>query len=197
MANALAELLVPDAVAWRAWLLEHHADSPGVRLVLHKKGGDVTALDYAGALQEALCFGWIDAQVSRRDEGSFFQRFVPRRPKSMWSARNVGYIAALTEAGLMHPAGIAAVEAAKADGRWDAAYAGPATAQTPPDLMAAIAANPDAQRTYDVLTSQNRFALGFRLGQAKRAETRERRIADFVAMLARGETFYPQRRQRS
>jgi len=195
MANDLAELLVPDAVAWRDWLLEHHADSPGVRLVLHKKGGDVTALDYAAALQEALCFGWIDAQVNRRDEGSFFQRFGPRRPKSMWSASNVGYIAALIAAGRMHPAGIAAVEAAKADGRWDVAYAGPATAETPPDLMAAIAADPAAQRTYDVLTSQNRFALGFRLSQAKRAETRERRILEFVAMLARGETFYPQKKQ--
>lgn len=197
MANDLAELLVPDAAAWRAWLLENHADSPGVRLVLHKKGGNVTALEYAGALQEALCFGWIDAQVNRRDEGSFYQRFVPRRPRSMWSARNVGYIAALTEAGLMHPAGIAAVEAAKADGRWDAAYAGPATAETPPDLMAAIDASPDASRMYGVLTSQNRFALGFRLGQAKRADTRERRIREFVAMLERGETFYPQKKQPS
>jgi uncharacterized protein YdeI (YjbR/CyaY-like superfamily) len=195
MANDLAELLVPDAPTWRGWLLEHHAVSPGVRLVLHKKGGEVTRLDYAAALQEALCFGWIDGQVNRRDDGSFYQRFVPRRPKSMWSARNVGYIAALTEAGLMHPAGMAAVDAAKADGRWDAAYAGPATAQTPPDLLAAITANPAALRTYEVLTSQNRFALGFRLGQAKRADTRERRITEFVAMLARGETFYPQKKQ--
>lgn len=197
MANDLAELLVPDAAAWRAWLHEHHADSPGVRLVLHKKGGDVTSLDYAAALQEALCFGWIDAQVNRRDEGSFLQRFTPRRQKSMWSARNVGYIAALTEAGLMHPAGVAAVDAAKVDGRWDAAYAGPATAQTPPDLMAAIAANADAQRMYDLLTSQNRYALGFRLDQVKRADTRERRILEFVAMLERGETFYPQKKRPS
>jgi len=197
MANDLAELLVPDAAAWRAWLVEHHAESPGVLLVLHKKGGHVTELDYSAALQEALCFGWIDAQVSRRDDESFYQRFGPRRPRSMWSARNVGYIATLTEAGLMCPAGVAAVDAAKADGRWQAAYAGPATAETPPDLMAAIAANPAAKRTYDVLTSQNRFALGFRLGQAKRADTRTRRIAEFVAMLERGETFYPQKKQPS
>lgn len=195
MANDLAELLVPDATAWRSWLVEHHADSDGVRLVLHKKGGQVTDLTYAAALQEALCFGWIDAQVSRRDDGSFYQRFGPRRPKSMWSSRNVGYIADLTAAGLMHPAGIAAEDAAKADGRWEAAYAGPATAATPPDLMAAIGASPAAQRTYEVLTSQNRFALGFRLGQAKRAATRARRITQFVAMLERGETFYPQKRQ--
>lgn len=197
MANDLAELLVPDAVAWRAWLLEHHADSPGVMLVLHKKGGQVTSLEYASALQEALCFGWIDARVNRRDAGSFYQRFLPRRPKSMWSARNVGYIADLLGAGLMHPAGIAAVEAAKADGRWEAAYAGPATAVTPADLLDAIAANPEAQRMYDVLTSTNRYSLNWRLGQVKRADTRTRKIAEFVSMLERRETFHPQQKRPS
>lgn len=197
MANVLAELLVPDAAAWRAWLVEHHADCPGVRLVLHKKGGDVTGLTYAGALDAALCFGWIDGQAGRRDEGSVYQRFTPRTKRSPWSLRNVGHVARLTEAGLMQPAGQAAIDAAKADGRWDAAYAGPATAVTPPDLLAAIAASPEAQRMYDVLTSTNRYSLSWRLGQVKRANTRTRKIAEFVAMLERHETFHPQKAQPS
>jgi uncharacterized protein YdeI (YjbR/CyaY-like superfamily) len=197
MANVLAELLVPDAGAWRAWLVEHHADSPGVLLVLHKKGGDVTDLTYAAALDEALCFGWIDGQVGKRDAASMLQRFTPRTRRSPWSSRNVGHIARLTESGLMQPAGLAAVEAAKADGRWDAAYAGPATAVTPDDLLEAIAANPDAQLMYDVLTSANRYAMSWRLGQVKRADTRARKIDDFVAMLARHETIHPQKRRPS
>ena len=197
MANDLAELLVADALEWRAWLDEHHAESPGVWLVLHKKGGDVTRLTYDGALDEALCFGWIDGQVGKRDAGSMFQRFTPRTKRSPWSSRNVGHIARLREQDRMHAAGLAAVEAAKADGRWEAAYAGPATAVTPADLLEAIAANPEAQRMYDVLTSGNRYALSWRLGQVKRQVTRARKIEEFVAMLARHETIHPQRNQPS
>jgi uncharacterized protein YdeI (YjbR/CyaY-like superfamily) len=195
MAVELPELLVPDAAGWRAWLAENHASSPGVWLVLTKKGGRVTELDYAAALDEALCFGWIDGQVSRRDEGSTRQRFTPRRSRSAWSRRNVEHIARLTAAGRLMPAGQAAVDAAKADGRWDAAYAGPAANELPADLAAALAASPAAQATWDVLTSQNRYAVSYRIGQAKRADTRARRIAEFVAMLERGETFHPQRRK--
>ncbi len=195
MAAELPELLVPDAAAWRAWLAEHHASSPGVWLVLTKKGGRVTSLDYAAALDEALCFGWIDGQVSRRDEGSTRQRFTPRRPKSAWSRRNVEHIARLTEAGRLTPAGQAAVDAAKADGRWEAAYLGPAANELPADLAEALAASPSAQAMWDVLTSQNRYAISYRVGQAKRADTRARRIAEFVAMLERGETIHPQRRR--
>jgi uncharacterized protein YdeI (YjbR/CyaY-like superfamily) len=195
MASEVPELLLPDAPAWRAWLVEHHADSPGVRLVLHNKGGDVTTLTYAQALDDALCFGWIDGQVNRRDDGSHYQRFTPRRSRSPWSARNVTHVARLIEAGLMQPAGQAAVDAAKADGRWDAAYAGPATAETPADLLAAIAAEPEAQRMFDVLTSANRYALTWRLGQVKRADTRARKIDEFVAMLARHETLHPQKQR--
>jgi uncharacterized protein YdeI (YjbR/CyaY-like superfamily) len=194
MALELPELLLPDAAAWRAWLLEHHATSPGVWLVLTRKGGTTTALDYAAALDEALCFGWIDGQVRRRDEQTTFQRTTPRGPRSRWSARNVGHVERLINEGRMTPAGLAAVEAARADGRWDAAYDGPAAAQTPPDLLAAIAAVPEAQATYDVLTSQNRYALYHRLTAVKSAEARKRRIEAFVDMLARGETPYPQKR---
>lgn len=122
--SELAELLVQDAEAWHAWLDRHHAAHPGVWLVLHKKGGHATALTYAEALDEALCFGWIDGQIARRDDDSYRQRFTPRRPTSPWSARNVEHVARLTQAGRMQSAGIAAVDAAKAQGRWQVAYGG-------------------------------------------------------------------------
>ena len=197
MAEDLDELLVPDAAAWRAWLEENHGTSPGVWLVLHKKGGTVTSLDYPAALDEALCFGWIDGQLRRRDDESSFQRMTPRRPRSVWSARNVGHIARLEEAGKMTDAGRAAVAAAKADGRWDAAYGGQADLEVPADLSAAIAANPAAQEMFEVLTKTNLFALVYRTNSAKQAATRERRIAGFVDMLARGETPYPQKKRPS
>jgi uncharacterized protein YdeI (YjbR/CyaY-like superfamily) len=195
MAVELQELLVPDAAAWHDWLTDNHAGSPGVWLVLGKKGGQVTELNYAAALDEALCFGWIDGQAARRDEGSMRQRFTPRRPKSAWSRRNVEYIARLSAEGRLMPAGQAAVDAAKADGRWDAAYAGAAAGEVPPDLAAALATSPQAQAMWDVLTSQNRYAITYRIGQAKRPETRAKRIAEFVSMLERGETIHPQRRR--
>lgn len=194
MAIELEELLLPDARAWRAWLESNHADSPGVWLVLHKKGGEVTELDYEAALQEALCFGWIDGQAKRRDAGSSFQRMTRRGPKSPWSERNVARIARLEAAGRMTAAGRAAVDSAKADGRWEAAYAGQATAEVPADLAAAIAAVPEAQAMFDVLTSVNRYALIYRTNSVKQAATRERKIAGFVEMLARGEAPYPQKK---
>ena len=195
MANELEELLLPDAAAWRAWLEANHSTSPGVWLVLSKKGGTATGLDYPGALDEALCFGWIDGQGRRRDDHSSLQRMTPRRPRSVWSARNVGHIARLEEAGKMTDAGRAAGEAAKADGRWDAAYGGQADVEVPADLAAAIAANPAAQAMFDVLTKTNLFSLVYRTNSAKQAATRERRIAGFVDMLARGETPYPQKKR--
>jgi uncharacterized protein YdeI (YjbR/CyaY-like superfamily) len=194
MANELQELLVPDAAAWRAWLESHHTDSPGVWLVLHKKGGEVTELDYDAALDEALCFGWIDGQVRRRDGGSYVQRMTRRTRKSPWSERNVGHVARLEAAGKMTAEGRAAVESAKADGRWEAAYAGQAKAEVPGDLAVAIAAVPEAQAMFDVLSSVNRYALIYRTNSVKQAATRERKIAGFVEMLARGETPYPQKK---
>jgi uncharacterized protein YdeI (YjbR/CyaY-like superfamily) len=191
----LPELLVADADAWRAWLEAHHTEAAGTWLVLTRKGGNVTTLTYDQALDEALCVGWIDGQVRRRDDGSFRQRFTPRRPKSPWSARNVGHIARLSAEGRMRPAGEVAVAAAKADGRWVAAYAGPATAELPVDLLAAIAGDENAQAMFDVLTRTNRYSLIYRVNEAKRADTRARRIAELVAMLAQGETFHPQKRR--
>ena len=195
MAEDLPELLLPDVEHWRAWLVEHHLDSPGVWLVLHNKGGTVTSLTYDQALDEALCVGWIDGQVARRDEGSHRQRFTPRRPRSPWSARNVEHVARLAAEGRLLPAGVAAVEAAKADGRWDKAYAGQASAVVPADLAVAIAAEPRAQAMFEILSSGNRYAIIYRVEAAKRADTRARRIAEFVAMLARGETVHPQKRR--
>jgi len=195
MAGELEELLVADAAAWRAWLEEHHESSPGVWLVLHKKGGTVTGLDYDAALDEALCFGWIDGQVRKRDGGSYFQRMTRRGPKSPWSERNVGHVARLEEEGRMTASGRAAVESAKADGRWEAAYAGQATAEVPADLAAAIAAVPEAQAMFDVLTSVNRYALIYRTNSVKQESTRQKKIAGFVDMLARHEAPYPQKKR--
>ncbi|MEU4561904.1 YdeI/OmpD-associated family protein [Actinoplanes sp. NPDC023936] len=189
----LEELIVADAEALRAWLAEHHATSAGVWLALTKKGGTVTTLTWQQAVDEALCCGWIDGQARRRDEESSLIRLTPRTARSSWSQRNVSNVARLEEEGRMLPAGRAAVEAAKADGRWAAAYAPPSEAEVPADLLAAIAADPAAQAMLDVLTKANRFALIHRLNAVKRAETRERKIGEFVAMLARHETFYPQK----
>lgn len=192
----LPEILVADAAAWRTWLNEHHADHPGVWLVLHKKGGRTTSLTYAQALDEALCFGWIDGQVGRRDEETYRQRFTPRRPNSAWSVRNVAHVARLTEAGRMQPAGIEAVESAKADGRWAAAYAGQAKAQIPPDLAQALMANPAAAAAFEQLDSANRYAIVYRLNAVKLPQTRRRKLTQYIDMLTRGDTIHPRKRRR-
>jgi uncharacterized protein YdeI (YjbR/CyaY-like superfamily) len=195
MAVELPELLVPDAAGWRAWLLENHADAPGVWLVLARKGIEgPTSLSYDASVEEALCFGWVDGQSRGGDGVTYWQRFTPRRARSAWSKSNVDRVGQLIASGRMHPAGLAEVERAKADGRWEAAYAGPATIEVPPDFASALAAEPTAAAMFEILTSQNRYALLYRIGDAKRADTRARRIAQFVAMLARGETIYPQKR---
>jgi uncharacterized protein YdeI (YjbR/CyaY-like superfamily) len=187
-------LVVKDARAWRTWLHQHHEQEAGVWLVLAKKGTtDPTSLTYDQALDDALCYGWIDGQVRRRDASTYHQRFTPRRKRSPWSQRNVGIIARLEQEGRMHPAGVAEVERAKADGRWAAAYAGPAGVQDPPDLMARLAAEPRARAMWDILTSANRYAIIHRLEEAKRPETRVRLIEQYVAMLAEGKTLYPQK----
>lgn len=194
MASAeLDELVVPDADALRAWLSAHHDTSPGVWLALTRKGGTVTTLTWQQAVDEGLCFGWIDGQARKRDQESSWIRFTPRRARSIWSQRNVAHVARLEEQGRMQPSGRAAVEAAKADGRWAAAYAPPSEVEVPADLLAAVAADPAAQAMFDVLTRTNLFALVHRVNAVKRAQTRERKIAEFVAMLARHETPHPQR----
>jgi uncharacterized protein YdeI (YjbR/CyaY-like superfamily) len=192
VSDELPALTVADGAAWRAWLHEHHGDSRGVWLTLAKKGADApTSLTYDAALEEALCHGWIDGQVRGGDEHSYRQRFTPRTPRSGWSKRNVGIVGRLTAEGRMHVSGLAAVERAKADGRWDAAYAGPASIEVPTDLADALEANPAAQTMFDNLDGRNRYSVLYRVETAKRAETRRRRIEQLVAMLARGETLHP------
>jgi uncharacterized protein YdeI (YjbR/CyaY-like superfamily) len=194
MGSELAELLVRDARAWRAWLGDHH-DEPGVWLVLAKKGTtEPTRLNYDEALEQALCHGWIDGQVRRRDELTYRQRFTPRRARSKWSRRNVSLVERLLAGGRMHPAGVAVMERAKADGNWEVAYEGQAAISVPDDLARALAADRAAQAMFETLTSQNRYAILYRIGTLKRADTRARRIEKYVAMLARGDTIHPQHR---
>ena len=190
------ELVVLDATAWRRWLERHHTDHTGIWLVLAKKGtSDPTTLIYAAALEEALCFGWIDGQVRRRDDASYSQRFTPRRARSRWSQRNVEHVGRLLGAGRMHKAGIAEMERAQADGRWAAAYPGMAAAEVPADLAVAFSGSPRAAAAFATLSAQNRYALLFRLGAIRGEAARAKRIAQFVAMLEQGETIHPQARR--
>jgi len=189
------ELLVKDVAAWRRWLRTNHARSDGVWLVMAKKGTTTpTSLTYDEALDEALCYGWIDGQARSRDATTRLQRWTPRRKRSNWSKRNTGIAERLIKEGRMQPAGLAEIERAKGDGRWAAAYAGPATVEVPEELSAALRARPRAKAMFEILSSQNRYAVLYRIHDAKRPETRARRIEQFVAMLDRGETIYPQKR---
>jgi uncharacterized protein YdeI (YjbR/CyaY-like superfamily) len=186
--------LVADAAQWRAWLAANHATSTGVRLVLAKKGvGGPTKLTYADALPEALCYGWIDGQLSRGDHATYRVRFTPRRARSPWSKRNVEAAERLIAEGRMQPAGLAEVERAKADGRWQNAYRGSASLDIPDDLRDALAASPQAQKMWDVLTRTNKFAIVYRVQDAKRPDTRARRIKQYIEMLGRGDTPHPQK----
>ncbi len=192
--DAIEELVMVDAAAWRAWLAATDDGIAAVWLVLAKKGTlEPTSLTYDEALQEALCHGWIDGQVRRRDEATFKQRFTRRRPRSSWSKRNVGIVEQLIAEDRMQPRGLAEVERAKTDGRWELAYAGPASIEVPDELAKALARLPAARATFEALSGQNRYAILYRIATAKRPETRTRRIEQFVAMLARGETVHPQR----
>ncbi|MEP7018322.1 MAG: YdeI/OmpD-associated family protein [Actinomycetota bacterium] len=195
MGNELPQLLVADATEWRTWLAGHHDDPTGVWLTLAKKDTtEPTSLTYDQALDESLCVGWIDGQTRLRDEYTYERRFTPRRARSVWSRRNVGIVERLIADGRMHTAGLAEVTRAKADGRWEAAYAGQASIEVPADLAEALDAEPGAKALFGILTSQNRYAVLYRIDAAKRDDTRARRIEQYVAMLAAGRTIYPQKR---
>ena len=175
-----------DASAWRTWLGAHHASSPGVRLVLAKKGTTTpTRLTYGQALEEALSHGWIDGQGQQRDDATYLVRFTPRRRRSAWSKRNTVTAERLISEGRMHAAGIAEVERARADGRWDAAYHGAATIEVPDDLAAALDAQPAAKAMFATLSGPNRYAVLYRIQDAKRPETRARRIDRLVLLVLR------------
>ena len=179
--------VVPDAVAWRAWLDAHEDTSDGLWLVLAKKGTvEPTSLRYAEALDEALCSGWIDGQKRSRDEATFLQRFTPRRKRSLWSQRNVEHVARLVAEGRMRPRGHDEVVRAQQDGRWERAYAGSATAEVPPDLLAALQAAPRARAAFEALTRQDRFSALHPLMTAATPETRARRLARIVENLDGG-----------
>lgn len=179
-------LLFETTAAWESWL-DEHPDHPGVRLTMRKKRSTAPGITYDEALESALCFGWIDGQIYGLDDDYSLQVFTPRRPRSVWSQRNVGIVERLTEAGRMRPAGLAQVERAKADGRWDAAYRQKGMV-VPDDLRLALDAQPRAAETFAALTAQQRFGIVFRLGGVVRAETRARKLAGYVERLAAGES---------
>lgn len=186
-----------DAAEWQLWLAANAESSDGIRLAIAKKGGAHPSVSYAEALEQALCVGWIDGQKWSLDEHHFLQAFGPRRARSIWSRINREKAVALIESGRMHAAGMAEVERARADGRWDAAYEGSKTIEVSEELRAALDAEPTAATFFETLNSQNRYAILFRLANVKKADTRTRNIEKFVAMLARGETIYPQRAPRA
>jgi uncharacterized protein YdeI (YjbR/CyaY-like superfamily) len=179
-----------DPGSFYDWLGENHAREDEVWIKIHKVGSGLKSITAKEAIDVVLCWGWIDAIRKSWDEESFVQRYCPRRPRSVWSQINRDNVARLTEAGLMTEHGLRHVELAKADGRWDAAYA--MNMAPPADLLTAIAGDPAAQRTYDGLSAQNRFALSFRVHSMKTEAGRRRKIEAFVEMLSRGETIHPQ-----
>ena len=190
-APELPVLLFEDQAAWAEWLERHHAGAPGVWLRHAKKDGGLRSVSYAEALDVALCYGWIDSQKRSWDDRSWIQKWGPRGPRSIWSRINRDKVEALVAAGRMRPPGLAAVEAAKADGRWDAAYSSQSTATVPDDLQAALDANPRAAAFFATLNGANRYAILFRVQTAKKPETRAKRIAGFIEMLERGEKIHP------
>ena len=177
--------------AWAAWLEEQHATSDGFWLKFAKKGSGLDTVTYAEAVEVALCYGWIDGQVRKLDEDHYLQRFTPRRARSRWSKINRQKATELIERGEMKPAGLREVERAKADGRWDAAYDAPSTATVPEDLRRELEKNEPAREFFETLDGRNRYAILYQIQDARRPETRARRIEKYVAMLGEGKKIYP------
>lgn len=190
MADQLPTLLFANADEFEAWLEDHHPESDGVWLQIAKKGAPEPSVTYAEAVELALCFGWIDGQRRALDATHFLQRFTPRRPRGRWSKINREKAEALIAEERVRPAGMAEIEAARADGRWEAAYEGQRTAKVPADLQRELDANPAAAGFFAELDGANRYAIIYRLDEAKKPETRERRLRKFVAMLERGEKIH-------
>jgi uncharacterized protein YdeI (YjbR/CyaY-like superfamily) len=187
----LPVLLAEDAPAWAAWLEKHHATSPGVWLRIAKKGSGLVSISYAEALEAALMYGWIDDQKGSFDDASWVQKFTPRGERSIWSKVNREKAEALIASGRMRSAGLAAVEQARQNGRWDAAYDRQGAATVPEDLQAALDENPRAKEFFATLNSVNRYAILFRIQTVKKAETRARKIQQFVKMLEEGKKIHP------
>jgi len=193
-AQDLPAVSFATARAWGAWLRAHHASSRGVWLKLAKKGSSSTSLTYPSALAVALAWGWIDGQKNKFDDAWWLQRFTPRTPKSPWSKINRAKAEALIASGSMEAPGLAEVERAKRDGRWERAYDGARSSSVPADLAAALARNARARAFFEALDAANRYAILYRVQTAKKPETRAERIARFVAMCAKHETIHPRRR---
>lgn len=187
----LPVLTFKSAVDFEAWLEERHGTSKGIWLKFAKKGTGIESISRAEAVEVALCFGWIDGQTASLDDAYWLQRYTPRRPKSKWSQINREKAEALIAQGRMRPAGLKEVEAAKDDGRWDQAYASPKNMTVPEDLQEKLDENPRAQAFFATLDSRNRYAILYRIQDAKKPETRARRIEQFVAMLNEHKTIYP------
>jgi uncharacterized protein YdeI (YjbR/CyaY-like superfamily) len=185
-------LAFPSAAAWEEWLAGRHEAAAGIWLKIAKQGSGETTVTYQEALEVAICFGWIDGQKGRLDDDFWLQRFTPRRPGGRWSKINAEKAAALIEAGRMRSAGHREVEQAQADGRWEGAYAGQRAMEVPDDLRQALAASETAREFFETLSSVNRYAILYRIGSVKRPETRARKIAAYVAMLAEHQTIHPQ-----
>ena len=190
-ADSLPVVSFEDTNAWDAWLTAHAADSPGLWLKIAKKGSAGRSISYSDALDVALCHGWIDGQKGRLDDEYWLQRFTPRKPGSKWSKINTERAAALIESGRMRPAGLREVERAQGDGRWEQAYESQSRVTVPEDLARALAANQRARAFFATLDSTNRYAILYRIGTAKRPETRAKRIDTFVAMLSEHKKIYP------
>jgi uncharacterized protein YdeI (YjbR/CyaY-like superfamily) len=176
--------------SWETWLARNFAKSPGVWLRIYKKGSGRPSVTYAEALDVALCYGWIDSQKRPMDEASWLQRFGPRRPRGGWSRLNTRHVERLIAAGRMKPAGLAEVDAARQDGRWERAYDSPSATTVPADFLKALAKNRKAQSFFEGLNRANVYAIAYRLQTAKKPETREKRMQAILAMLARGESFH-------
>ena len=190
MADELPVLHFASKKELEAWLEENHGGTEGLWLKIAKKGSGVESVNYAEALELALCFGWIDSQKRGFDEAFFLQRFTPRRPRGKWSQINRAKAEELISAGVMRSAGLAEVETAKADGRWDAAYAGQRAATVPDDLRHELDNNKVAAEFFATLDGANRYAIIYRLQEAKKPETRQKRLRKFVAMLEHGERIH-------
>ena len=188
--KGLPILAFADAESFEDWLDRQPADSAGTWIKLARKGAGSSSLTKAEAIDAALCHGWIDGQLDKYDDEHWLIRFTPRKPRSKWSLVNTRRASELIAEGRMRSAGLARIEAAKADGRWAAAYAPASSAQVPPDLQQALDASPEAARFFATLKGANRYAILYRVGAVKRPETRARKIAEFVAMLERGETIH-------
>ena len=190
MKDSLPIIAFGSQKKWEAWLAKYHRKSPGIWIRFFKKDSDVPSVSYDEALDAALCYGWIDGQLAKHDERSWLRKFTPRKPKSVWSKRNVGHVQRLNREGRMKQAGLEEAERAKADGRWGKAYDSPSNMTVPEDFIKLLSKNRNAKAFFDTLNKTNKYSIAWRLQTAKKPETRDKRMNAIIEMLARGETFH-------